>query len=36
VHNMRPQAIDRLADQVDAAVDCDALLGCAAPPGWSP
>ncbi len=30
------QAIDRLADEVEAAIDTDALLGCAAPPGWSP
>ncbi len=35
-HVIVEQAIDRLADQVEAAVDCDALLGCAAPPGWSP
>ena len=34
-HAAVEQAIDRLADEVERAIDCDALLGCAARPGSS-
>ena len=35
-HAVVEQAIDRLADEVESAIDSDALLGCAVRPGSSP
>ena len=35
-HAVVEQAIDRVADEVESAIDSDALLGCAARPGSSP
>ena len=35
-HAVVEQAIDRLADEVEGAIDSDALLGCAVRPGSSP
>ena len=35
-HAIVEQAIDRLADEVEGAIDSEALLRCAVRPGWSP